>query len=69
MDGGLHERDFFPWTRVQAAALRRLAEEVEASGSEPRHAVAGNLRQMLRHLMFIACQPDDRAVPQDGNQP
>jgi hypothetical protein len=79
MDGGLYERDFFTWTREQAAALRRLAEarpnldealdlphlieEVEDLGNEQVHAVASNLRQMMRHLMFIACQPGDQAVP------
>ncbi|HYZ31669.1 MAG TPA: DUF29 domain-containing protein [Crenalkalicoccus sp.] len=79
MDGDLHDRDFFAWTRLQATALRRLAEthpnldadldlphlieEVEDLGSEQVHAVRGNLRQMLRHLMFIACQPEDQAVP------
>jgi hypothetical protein len=79
MDGDLYERDFYTWTQEQAAALRRLAEqrpnilaeldlphlieEVADLGSEQVHAVTGNLRQMLRHLMFIACQPSDTAVP------
>jgi hypothetical protein len=79
MDGDLYQRDFYTWTREQAAALRRLAaarpnldaaldlphliEEVEDLGSEQVHAVTSNLGQMLRHLMLIACRPGDEAVP------
>ncbi|MDO9708959.1 DUF29 domain-containing protein [Paracraurococcus lichenis] len=78
MDGSLHDRDFYAWTRDQAAALRRLAEthanlaegldlpnlieEVEDLGSEQVHKVESNLRRLLQHLIYVAMQPEARAV-------
>jgi hypothetical protein len=78
MDGTLHDRDFYTWTREQAAALRRLAEtranldaaldlpnlieEVEDLGSERRYRVESNLRRMLQHLIYVAIQPEARSV-------
>ncbi len=78
MDGTLHDRDFYTWTREQAAALRRLAEtranldaaldlpnlieEVEDLGSEQVHRVESNLRRMLQHLIYLAEQPQARTV-------
>ena len=62
-DPDLYERDFYAWTRVQAAALRapgaagsniiewaRVAEEIEDLGSERRHAIASHLQQIIVHL-------------------
>jgi hypothetical protein len=78
MDGSLHDRDFYAWTREQAAALRRLAaarpnldaaldlprliEEVEDLGSEQLHRVDSNLRRMLQHLIYVATAPEARSV-------
>jgi hypothetical protein len=78
MDGSQHDRDFFAWTRGQAAALRRLAaarpnllegldlpnliEEVEDLGSEQVDKVRSHLHQMLKHLLLVAAMPDDLAV-------
>lgn len=76
MDGTLHDRDFYTWTREQAAALRRLAEarpnlaeeldlpnlieEVEDLGSEQRFKVEGHLRRVLGHLTYLAVEPEAR---------
>lgn len=78
MDGSLHDRDFYTWTREQAAALRRLAgthanlaaeldlpnliEAVEDLGSEQVHKVESNLRRLLQHLIYLALHPDARTV-------
>ena len=77
-DGTLHDRDFYTWTREQAAALRRLAEmranldaaldlpnlieEVEDLGSEQVHRVESNLRRMLQHLIYVVTQPEARSI-------
>jgi len=78
MDGGLHERDFYTWTRVQADALRRLAErrenldaaldlanlieEVEDLGSEQVFRVQSLLRRFLQHVILIANAPSSRTL-------
>jgi len=78
MDGSLHDRDFYTWTREQAAALRRLAEthanlaaeldlpnlieEVADLGSEQVHRVESNLRRLLQHLLYLAMAPEARSA-------
>lgn len=78
MDGTLHDRDFYTWTREQAAALRRLAEtranldaaldlpnlieEVEDLGSEQVEEVRSHLLLVLEHLLLIAHAPHSTAV-------
>lgn len=78
MDGGLHERDFYTWTQVQADALRRLAqrrqnldaaidlphliEEVEDLGSEQVRGVAGRLFRVLEHLLLLTYAPESPAA-------
>lgn len=78
MDGDLYERDFYTWTRVQADALRRLAErrenldaaldlanlieEVEDLGSEQVFRVQSLLHRLLQHLIQIANAPAARSV-------
>ncbi len=78
MDGDLYRRDFYTWTRQQAAALRRLAEaranldaeldlphliaEVEDLGSEQVHRVQSHLRRFLQHLLYLATAPESRAA-------
>jgi hypothetical protein len=63
----LYEDDFYAWTRDQAAALRRLAEqrwngpldllhlaeEVEDLGSEPQWAVESQLERIIEHLLKL----------------
>jgi hypothetical protein len=65
-----YDADFYAWTQAQAAALRakeaktldwnHLAEEIESSGNEPRHAVRRHLLVLLWHLLTWAYQPDHR---------
>ncbi len=78
MDGDLYRRDFYTWTRQQAAALRRLAEaranldadldlphlieEVEDLGSEQVHRVQSHLRRLLQHLIQLANAPGSRSL-------
>lgn len=63
----LYEEDFFAWTRDQAAALRRmaeqrwngpldlehLAEEIEDVGSERRDAARSQVRRIIEHLLKL----------------
>ncbi len=63
----LYERDFYAWTREQAAALRRLAdarwngpldlenlaEEIEDMGSDRLDAVLSQLERLLRHQLKL----------------
>lgn len=63
----LYDEDFYAWTREQAAALRRLAEErwngpldllhlaeeVEDLGSEQRNAVMSQLERILEHILKL----------------
>jgi hypothetical protein len=66
----LYERDFYAWTREQAARLRDLqgvdaieaatiAEEIEDLGRERRDAVESNLERFLEHLIKLAASPTD----------
>lgn len=65
----LYTRDYYAWTRRQAAALRRaeaerintqepidwanLAEEVEDLGNEQRRAIASQLERLIQHLFKL----------------
>jgi Domain of unknown function DUF29 len=67
----LYERDFYAWTRDQAGALRRLAderwngpldlerlaEEVEGLGNNERNTVVSQLRRVLIHLLKLEYSP------------
>jgi hypothetical protein len=67
----LYKKDFYAWTRDQAAALRRLAderwngpldlmhlaEEVEDLGSEQRWAVESQLERIIEHLLKLEHSP------------
>ncbi|HYZ25805.1 MAG TPA: DUF29 domain-containing protein [Geminicoccaceae bacterium] len=67
----LYRKDFYAWTRDQAAALRRLAderwngpldllhlaEEVEDLGSEQRWAVESQLERIIEHLLKLEHSP------------
>lgn len=67
----LYAEDFYAWTQEQAATLRRLAaerrnlpldlehlaEEVEDSGKEQRHAVSSQLRRIIEHRLKLAFSP------------
>ena len=66
----LYERDFYSWTRDQAARLRELrghnaldtaylAEEIEDLGRERRDAVQSNIERFLEHLVKLAASPSD----------
>lgn len=70
----LYERDFYAWTRRQAAMLRsgdlagvdveHLAEEIEDMGREQRRAVRSQLRHLLVHLLKLRYSP--ASDPQSG---
>lgn len=74
----LYRRDFYAWTRQQAAALRRLAdtrpnvgldaenliEEVEGLGRTERRAVTSQLRRLMAHLLKLEHSP--RREPRRG---
>jgi len=63
----LYERDYYAWTRAQAAILRRmrqqeaetgldlanLAEEVEDLGRSERDAVRSQVRRIIEHLLKL----------------
>jgi hypothetical protein len=67
----LYKDDFYAWTRKQASALRRLAderwngpldllhlaEEVEDLGSEQRWAVESQLERIIDHLLKLEHSP------------
>jgi hypothetical protein len=67
----LYEEDFYAWTRDQARALRRLAEErwngpldlehlaeeVEDLGSEQQWAVESQLECVIEHLLKLEFSP------------
>ena len=74
----LYDDDFYAWTRDQAQALRRmaeqrwngpldlehLAEEVEDLGSEQRNAVRSQLERVIEHLLKLEHSP--AAAPRPG---
>lgn len=67
----LYERDFYAWTREQAAALRHLArtrpnvpvdwphliEEVRDLGTSQRNACRSHLRTIIEHCLKIEVSP------------
>jgi len=67
----LYDEDFYAWTRDQAAALRRLAderwngpldllhlaEEVEDLGMQARNAVRSQLERVIEHLLKLEHSP------------
>jgi hypothetical protein len=67
----LYKEDFYAWTRDQAEALRRLAdqrwngpldllhlaEEVEDLGSEQQWAVESQLERVIEHLLKLEHSP------------
>ena len=71
----LYDRDFFLWTKEQAAALRavndsnlpldwgNLAEEIESLGTSQRTELNSQVRRILRHLFKLEASPaaDPRA--------
>jgi hypothetical protein len=68
----LYKEDFYAWTRDQAKALRRLAdqrwngpldllhlaEEVEDLGSEQQWAVESQLERIIEHLLKLEHSPN-----------
>ncbi|WP_029011008.1 DUF29 domain-containing protein [Azospirillum halopraeferens] len=70
-DGSLFERDFYAWTREQAAALRRmlaaranteldlehLAEAVEEMGNSDLGALQSDLARVIEHLLKLEYSP------------
>ena len=67
----LYDEDFYAWTRDQAKALRRLAEEcwngpldllhlaeeVEDLGMQARNAVRSQLERVIEHLLKLEHSP------------
>ena len=67
----LYQDDFYAWTRDQAAALRRLAEqrwngpldlehlaeEVEELGMQARNAVRSQIERVIEHLLKLEHSP------------
>jgi hypothetical protein len=74
-----YDTDILTWSEHQAELLRRraagelvneaeldwpnIAEEIEAVGSEQRHAVESLLTNIMQHLLQIAAWPEAGAVP------
>ena len=70
----LYKDDFYAWTREQASALRRLAderwngpldllhlaEEVEDLGSEQQWAVESPLERIIEHLLKLEHSPNSQ---------
>lgn len=72
----LYDEDFYAWTRDQAGALRRLAdqrwngpldlihlaEEVEDLGSERQNAIMSQLERAMEHLLKLehSARPEPR---------
>jgi hypothetical protein len=66
----LYERDFFQWTREQAAALRsagagrnaqldyeKLAEEIESLGNRDRRELGSRIATIIEHLLKLQFSP------------
>src|SRR6202045_5527611 len=65
----LYDRDFFLWTREQAAALRavknsnlpldwaNLADEIESLGKSDRRQLRSQIRRILRQLLKLEVSP------------
>ena len=68
----LYERDFFEWTRCNAALLRagrfeqadvtHIAEEIEDMGKRDKRELESRLQVLLTHLLKWKYQPDMRSV-------
>ena len=66
----LYDRDFFEWTRSNAALLRagrleeadlhHIAEEIEDMGVSQRRELESRLRVLLTHLLKWQVQPERR---------
>ena len=66
----LYDRDFFEWTRSNAALLRtgrlheadleHIAEEIEDMGKSQQNALQSRLEVLLRHLLKWQLQPARR---------
>jgi hypothetical protein len=75
----LHEDDFYAWTREQAGALRRLAdqrwngpldllhltEEMEDLGTAARNTVRSQLQRIIEHALSWSILPRPSRAP-DG---
>lgn len=69
--GALYHRDYYAWTKAQAAALRRLAErrsnleldfenlaeEVESLGRSDLATVRSQVRRIVEHLLKLEYSP------------
>ena len=72
----LYDRDFFEWTRSNAALLRarrfdqvdveHLAEEIEDMGKSERRELFSRLRVLLLHLLKWQVQPERRGPSWKG---
>ena len=71
-DDTLYDRDFYSWTRRQAALLRagrlaeadlpNLVEEIESLGRAQFHALRSSYRFVLMHLLKMRVQPERRTA-------
>jgi Domain of unknown function DUF29 len=75
--GSLYHRDFFAWTRHQAAVLRRaatrgpisdldlenLAEEIESLGNRDRRALISQIARVTEHLLSCIIRGWKSPVP------
>ncbi|ABC24364.1 DUF29 domain-containing protein [Rhodospirillum rubrum] len=69
---GLYERDFYAWTREQAALLRsgqlssadidHIAEEIESMGRAEKRELVARLAVLLLHLLKWQFQPTHRGA-------
>ena len=72
MNGGLHDADFYTWTRQQADLLRtgdylsldaaHLIEELETMGARERRELETRLSILLQHLLKWRYQPERRGA-------
>lgn len=68
----LYDRDFFKWTRCNAALLRagrfdqadieHIAEEIEDMGKSERRGLESRLEVLLPHLLKWQVQPNQRSA-------
>jgi hypothetical protein len=71
-DVPLYERDFYAWTKEQAALLRagrladadieHIAEEIESMGKAEKRELVSRLTVLLLHLLKWQFQPDRRGA-------
>jgi predicted nucleic acid-binding Zn-ribbon protein len=70
--GSLYDRDFFAWSREQAALLRdgraaeadleHIAEEIESMGKTEKRELVSRLTVLLLHLLKWRFQPSGRGA-------